>query len=80
MGERTLTCDVCGVQFVEKHTGKGKHAKYCHDCAKQLHRGFYSSSLRFSGQKYKNTAERLEAIKKKYSGGVTENILSEWIG
>lgn len=79
MRERALKCEICGKSFYQKQ-GRGRIAKYCAVCGFEIHSSFYVSPLRYSGRKYKNAPEKLEAIKKKYSGGVTENILSEWIG
>lgn len=78
MRERALKCEICGKLFYQKQ-GRGRNAIYCVACGFEIHSSFHASPLRYSGRKYKNPPEKLEAIKKKYSGGVTENILSEWI-
>ena len=73
-------CQVCGIVFdTGRGITKGKKPKYCNDCRTAICNARYVTVKRCSGRKYKNPPERLEAIKKKYSGGVTENILSEWI-
>lgn len=39
-----------------------------------------NSNVRYSGENYVNSAEKLNAIKEKYNNGVTKEILTEWLG
>ena len=74
-------CEICGNVFdTGRGITRGKKPKYCKDCGTAINNARYVTVKRCSGRKYKNASEKLEAIKKKYSGGVTEHILSEWIG
>lgn len=45
-----------------------------HNVWQQIRKG---SDKRYSGRKYTNTPERLQAIKDKYANGVTPEILAE---
>lgn len=54
-------------------TRREYHTMY-HNVWQQMHN---DSDKRYSGRKYTNTPERLQAIKDKYANGVTPEILAE---
>jgi len=50
---------------------------------KNLYRRVYAkthSNKRFSGRKYKNSPEKLAAIKEKYKNGVSKEFINEMLG
>lgn len=43
-------------------------------------RRWAKSDKRYSGEKYVNSEEKLNAIKEKYKNGITSGIIEEWLG
>ena len=77
--QESKNCEVCGAPISPKK-GRGRINLYCETCSQELRKSFYVTPLRYSGEKYENTKEKLEAVREKYKNGVTKAILTEWIG
>ena len=72
----TSRCQVCGA-LIEV---KGRRC-YCDECRKlsEWKRKNYAVSLRYSGRRYKNTPDTLEAIREKYKNGIPSGTIERMV-
>jgi hypothetical protein len=74
-------CELCGSDFEAKNN---KQIFCCRECClehqkrKQRRENRKKKTMRFSGDIYINSEEKLNAIKEKYKNGITKDILKEF--
>lgn len=82
-------CKGCGKEFFyekKKGAARTRCSKECVKATDRLasrnwyHKKHEVFGTRASGRRYKNPPEKIQAIKEKYKNGVTNEILSEWLG
>lgn len=73
--ETELPCVICGAWFKTRNNS----AKFCCKCKPDSRRFGRVCKQRFSGKFYKNTAERIEEIKKKYAAGIPDGTVESMV-
>lgn len=74
-------CESCGSDFESKNNKQRFCCRECfleHQQRKQRQKIRKKKTMRFSGDIYTNSEERLNAIKEKYKNGITKEILKEF--
>ena len=74
-------CESCGIDFEAKNNKQRFCTRECfieHQKRKQRRKNRKKKTMRFSGDIYINSEEKLNAIKEKYKNGITKDILKEF--
>lgn len=74
-------CESCGSDFEAKSNKQRFCCRECcleHQKRKQRRKTRKKKTMRFSGDIYINSEEKLNAIKEKYKNGITKDILKEF--
>lgn len=74
-------CELCGSDFEAKNNKQRFCTRACFlECQKrkQRRKTRKKKTMRFSGDIYINSEEKLNAIKEKYKNGITKDILKEF--
>jgi hypothetical protein len=74
-------CELCGSDFEAKNNKQRFCNRACfleYQKRKQRRKNRKKKTMRFSGEIYINSEEKLNAIKEKYKNGITKDILKEF--
>lgn len=74
-------CETCGIDFETKSPNQRFCSRKCfleYQRRKQRQKNRKNKTMRFSGDIYTNSEQKLNAIKEKYKNGITKEILKEF--
>lgn len=74
-------CETCGIDFETKSPNQRFCSRECflgYQRRKQRQKNRKKKTMRFSGDIYTNSEQKLNAIREKYKNGITKEILKEF--